>query len=371
MFRWKWIAFYWLSCGCFFSTAQNLEPFSSKEFLARLEAPLVQRIRCDLRQRQLLETSHSPIKANRPIRLRDDLWQCPLSHDPLKIFHFLDILPSQQVDVYYSVNLHGYWTRVLGTDGQEIWNGRFQFGFAEEPENLSPEDRPGMKEVERFIQNVMLDEKEGGTGFFENQFAGIQALGPKTVFRLDTLIRDHLQDEEFQSLCCRAIGELRDLQAIPFLKNYLNDAFIHEGVKQEAVYTLAELGDRGIIDQLIHNYQNALKHPQMAPIQKIALYTQLATIYYRLKEFDKSIECYQCCIQINATDITYYNLACMYAKLGQVDKAIENLGLSIQKGYDQVAWMKKDGDLNGLREDPRFIEMIQTLEAKQKKEEQQ
>lgn len=360
--------FFWVFMGIC-STLHLQEMTASQHFLNRIEISLRQRLQHDLKQRQLLDTSRSPIKANRPERLKDGVWQCPLSHDILKNFHFSEVIPEKTVDVYYSSNLHIYWTRVLGSDGQEIWNGRFQFGLLESQEQLSPEERPGLSEVERFIQNVMLDEKEGGTGFFENQFLGIQDLGPQTVFRLDTLIRDHLQDEDFQSLCCRAMGELKDPRAIPLIQSYLNDVFIHSGVKQEGVYTLAELGERSIIDQTIQNYLTALKHPQVAPIQKIALYTQLATIYYRLKEFDKSIECYQRCIQINATEITYYNLACMYAKLGQTDKAIENLEMAVQKGYDEVAWMKKDGDLNSLRNDPRFIEMIQTLEAKQKKEE--
>jgi len=54
----------------------------------------------------------------------------------------------------------------------------------------------------------------------------------------------------------------------------------------------------------------------------------------------------------------YYNLACYYSLLNQVDLAIENLQLSIEYGYSNWDWIEKDPDLNNIRRDPRYKEII-------------
>lgn len=344
----------------------NTVPFSTHLQIG--EEELISALRQDIVQQSIQNKNFSPGKSNRPIKLKEGLWQCPISHEILYLYHFSDLPNIPNVDVFYSPIFNVYWTRLPGSEETEIWGGKFQFGPTKTIQENSLEEQPSLEEAERFILNVMVDKEDGGTGFFENQFLGIKDLGPKTLDQLHLLILDHLHDTSFQALCCRAMGELGDKRAIPLLKEYLNDAFISAEVQQEAIYTLAELGDRSIIDRLIGDYLTLLQNPQLTPYQKITVYTQLATMYYRLKEFDKSIECYQQCIQISPNEITHYNLACMYAKLGQVDKAIENIRLSIEKGYDEVEWMKKDGDLDKIREDPRFIEMIKKLEEKQQKE---
>ncbi len=56
--------------------------------------------------------------------------------------------------------------------------------------------------------------------------------------------------------------------------------------------------------------------------------------------------------------IVWYNLACSFALSDRNDDALEALGRSMELGYDDYEWMKKDPDLVSLRNDPRFESML-------------
>jgi tetratricopeptide (TPR) repeat protein len=52
-----------------------------------------------------------------------------------------------------------------------------------------------------------------------------------------------------------------------------------------------------------------------------------------------------------------YNCACLYSQLGEVARAVDTLRQAIAGGYENFGWMKYDPDLDGLRDDPGFIEL--------------
>ena len=56
--------------------------------------------------------------------------------------------------------------------------------------------------------------------------------------------------------------------------------------------------------------------------------------------------------------LVWYNLACSFALSDRNDDALEALGRSMELGYDDYEWMKKDPDLSGLHGDPRFESML-------------
>ncbi len=53
-----------------------------------------------------------------------------------------------------------------------------------------------------------------------------------------------------------------------------------------------------------------------------------------------------------------YNCACLYARLGEFERAVETLGGAIAKGYADDGWLKHDPDLDGLRQHPGFISLM-------------
>jgi len=55
----------------------------------------------------------------------------------------------------------------------------------------------------------------------------------------------------------------------------------------------------------------------------------------------------------------WYNLACSYSNLDQVDDALETLTKALDLGWRDFPYLLKDPDLENLRRDPRFRELLQ------------
>ena len=57
--------------------------------------------------------------------------------------------------------------------------------------------------------------------------------------------------------------------------------------------------------------------------------------------------------------VMLYNGACLYAQLGEKQKAIDTLRQAIEAGVENYGWMKNDTDLDPLRDDPAFLELME------------
>jgi len=53
-----------------------------------------------------------------------------------------------------------------------------------------------------------------------------------------------------------------------------------------------------------------------------------------------------------------YNVACLYALEGETGKAFDCLERAIGRGFGNRDWLERDPDLESIRNDPRFIELI-------------
>jgi hypothetical protein len=53
-----------------------------------------------------------------------------------------------------------------------------------------------------------------------------------------------------------------------------------------------------------------------------------------------------------------YNLACSLARAGSADEAIDSLSRAILLGYDDIAHMEADPDLESLRHHPDFQALL-------------
>ena len=63
----------------------------------------------------------------------------------------------------------------------------------------------------------------------------------------------------------------------------------------------------------------------------------------------------------------HYNLGCTFALLGRTEEAFEELERAVECGFGDAEHMLKDDDLAGLRDDPRFGELVRRArEAKTK-----
>lgn len=62
--------------------------------------------------------------------------------------------------------------------------------------------------------------------------------------------------------------------------------------------------------------------------------------------------------------VAHYNLACSLALMKRKKDALRSLQDAIERGYDDAQWMAKDPDLEILRGNPLFVELLRTLREK-------
>lgn len=62
--------------------------------------------------------------------------------------------------------------------------------------------------------------------------------------------------------------------------------------------------------------------------------------------------------------LAHYNLACSFSLLKKGDLAVKTLRRAIELGYRDLRYMREDRDLDFIRNDPRFKQMLRELESK-------
>lgn len=64
-------------------------------------------------------------------------------------------------------------------------------------------------------------------------------------------------------------------------------------------------------------------------------------------------------LQLSPDDaVMLYNVACVYARLNESKFAVEALGRSIDAGNEMYDWIKRDTDLDNIRKEPSYIELM-------------
>ncbi len=58
-----------------------------------------------------------------------------------------------------------------------------------------------------------------------------------------------------------------------------------------------------------------------------------------------------------------YNAACVFSLAGEIERGIEALEKSFDAGLGDPAWMKHDSDLDPLRDHPRFLALLERIDA--------
>ncbi|MFZ4426183.1 MAG: TPR end-of-group domain-containing protein [Saprospiraceae bacterium] len=83
-----------------------------------------------------------------------------------------------------------------------------------------------------------------------------------------------------------------------------------------------------------------------------------------LGETAQSLEWLQKALALDPNDgMLLYNAGCIYAMAGLKDRAFNALTRSVDAGLNQVAWFANDSNLDTLRDDPRFMELMDKMQA--------
>jgi tetratricopeptide (TPR) repeat protein len=69
------------------------------------------------------------------------------------------------------------------------------------------------------------------------------------------------------------------------------------------------------------------------------------------------------CAYENARAGIYYNLACAYSLLGRRAEALASLGSAVELGFADREFIEQDSDLDGLRGEPGYVELMAAIRA--------
>jgi serine/threonine protein kinase/Flp pilus assembly protein TadD len=142
-------------------------------------------------------------------------------------------------------------------------------------------------------------------------------------------------------------GELRpdDYQAPGLLAQGLKPL----GRKDEA--TAAVKKQRALVD----------KHLELNPDDARALVFGAIT-FARTDDKDRALELAGRALAIDPEDpMILYNVACAYAVSGRTDAALSALQKAVDNGFGHKEWVEHDSDLDSLRGDPRFQQLVEAM----------
>ena len=70
-------------------------------------------------------------------------------------------------------------------------------------------------------------------------------------------------------------------------------------------------------------------------------------------------------VQLRPDDaLAHYNLACSFALLKRPDQALRALRRAVELGYRDFRFMREDRDLDSIRHDPRFRQLLRDYEGR-------
>ena len=105
----------------------------------------------------------------------------------------------------------------------------------------------------------------------------------------------------------------------------------------------------------------AEEHIKLNPDDARALYIG-ANGLVSLGQFEKGLEWARLARELQPNEpMALYNLACVYSLAGEVDQAIDCFASCIENGFSYRDWAEHDSNLDNLRDDPRFLELISRL----------
>jgi tetratricopeptide (TPR) repeat protein len=92
----------------------------------------------------------------------------------------------------------------------------------------------------------------------------------------------------------------------------------------------------------------------------------LGEAYTRRGDYAKGLETdLRLCRIRPESSVVHYNLACSYALTGKKEEALLALGRAVDLGYRDVVRIRDDRDLEILRSDPRYQDLIRKLGAEE------
>jgi tetratricopeptide (TPR) repeat protein len=123
----------------------------------------------------------------------------------------------------------------------------------------------------------------------------------------------------------------------------------------------ARVSDRQQLEFELDFFSGVLnRHPDYVDVLRIM--GNLLTVKGRFAEglqIDKRL------VQLRPNDaLAHYNLACSFALLKRPEQSLKTLRRAVELGYRDFRYMKEDHDLDSIRHDPRFRQLLREFDKR-------
>ena len=133
----------------------------------------------------------------------------------------------------------------------------------------------------------------------------------------------------------------------------------HQGPGPAGTGTPARVPDHNQVDFEIEFFGSVLaRHPDYVDVLRI-----LGNLLTLKGRFAEGLQIDRRLVQLRPNDpLAHYNLACSYALLKRPEQAIKTLYRAVELGYRDFRYMREDRDLDAIRHDPRFRQLLREYE---------
>jgi tetratricopeptide (TPR) repeat protein len=133
----------------------------------------------------------------------------------------------------------------------------------------------------------------------------------------------------------------------------------NEGHGSAAAHAPARVADQHQLDFELEFFSGVLERcPDYVDVLRI-----LGNLLTLKGRFQEGLHIDRRLVQLRPTDpLAHYNLACSYALLKRLDQSLKTLRRAVELGYRDFRYMKEDHDLEAVRRDPRFRQLLRDYE---------
>jgi hypothetical protein len=118
---------------------------------------------------------------------------------------------------------------------------------------------------------------------------------------------------------------------------------------------------RGFFERARRNFKKATELDPTRP----EAYNGIGVTYYARGDYEEALSWYKLSLEIDPNfGDAYYNMACIYSLMKKNALAFRYLHIAVLNGFVEHKAMEQDPDLNNLRKDARYQEILNEMKSK-------
>ena len=212
--------------------------------------------------------------------------------------------------------------------------------------------------IPRVIEEINRLRREGYLqGSYPGQFRPLKEVaGSMAQHALIMMLKAHIAKQAKRSwpnaaLIMKALADIADASALEEIKKIYRSAPATYRMNLEVV--LFRLGEREPLLERMEALRKRADSGDITAISSLVFIAGRAGLYHMAEKYQRIRMA-----RHRAMPTDYYNLACYLAMQNKLEEALAELEKAFKKGYSDLAWLMRDGEIAKVRNHPRFRELL-------------